>query len=99
MASKTGASKQLKLASVLDLNEASQLKDKLLSLRGSSLEIDASGVERMGTLCVQVLFSGLKTWEADKQSFSVAKASDAFTKTLQLLGLNSDQLIATEIRQ
>ncbi|MCM2293452.1 STAS domain-containing protein [Allorhizobium sp. BGMRC 0089] len=99
MPTKNGASNELTLASVLDLNEASQLKDKLLSLRGGAVEIDASGVERMGALCAQVLVSGARTWEEDKQSFSISKASDAFTKTLQLMGLNKDQLIATEIRQ
>ncbi|BCH57997.1 STAS domain-containing protein [Agrobacterium vitis] len=98
MASKKGASAQLKLASVLDLNEASQLKDKLLSMRGGAIEIDASGVERMGALCAQVLVSGAKTWEEDQKTFSIKQASDAFTKTIQLLGLNNDQLIA-EIRQ
>ncbi|MGG7516923.1 STAS domain-containing protein [Allorhizobium undicola] len=99
MAGKKGASKELKLPSVLDLNEASALKDKLLGLRGGAVEIDASGVERMGALCAQVLLSGAKTWEEDKHPFSITKASDAFSKTLQLLGLNNDRLIAKEIGQ
>ncbi|MGO7624161.1 STAS domain-containing protein, partial [Rhizobium ruizarguesonis] len=46
---------------LLDLNEASALRDKLLSLRGSGISIDASGVERIGALCAQVLMSAEKT--------------------------------------
>ncbi|NKN34856.1 STAS domain-containing protein [Agrobacterium sp. a22-2] len=99
MASKKGALKDLELPAVLDLNEASALRDKLLSMRGSGLTVDASGVERVGALCVQVLMAGAKAWEEDKHPFSVTKASDAFLKTIQLLGLNIDHLIAKEIRQ
>ncbi|MET3853472.1 hypothetical protein ABIE40_000561 [Rhizobium sp. OAE497] len=40
--------KTLNLAAVLDLNEATALRDKLLSMRGSDIVIDASGVERVG---------------------------------------------------
>lgn len=98
MAARKSTPKELKLPAVLDLNEASALKDKLLALRGAAVDIDASAVERMGALCAQVLASGAKTWEEDKKAFSVSKASDAYSKTLQLLGLNNDHLIAKEIQ-
>jgi chemotaxis protein CheX len=91
--------KTLDLTAVLDLNEASALRDKLLSLRGSGLSIDASGVERIGALCAQVLMSAEKTWEQDKQPFTFSKVSDAFQKTMQLVGVNIDHLLAKEIRQ
>jgi len=93
------SSKTLDLTAVLDLNEASALRDKLLSLRGSGLSIDASGVERIGALCAQVLMSAEKTWEQDKQPFTFSKVSDAFQKTMQLVGVNIDHLLAKEIRQ
>lgn len=98
MAAKKGE-KNLSLAAVLDLNEASALRGKLVSMRGSNLKIDASGVERMGTLCVQVLMSAAKTWDEDKLSFTFSKVSDAFQKTMQLIGVNIDHLLAKEIRQ
>ncbi|TWF53328.1 STAS domain-containing protein [Neorhizobium alkalisoli] len=97
MAAKKAASGSLKLPSVLDLNEATALHGKLMSMRGSNVVIDASGVERMGVQCVQVLAAGAKTWKADKKSFLVEKASDAFEKTMQLIGINLDTLIAKEI--
>src|SRR3546814_13759969 len=68
----------------LDLNEASALHGKLMELRGSDLRIDASGVERIGVQCAQVLVAGARGWEADRKSFLIEKASDAFEKTMQL---------------
>jgi len=90
---------KLKLAAVLDLNEASNLHGQLMSLRGTKLAIDASGVERCGTQCAQVLMAAAKAWEDDKQSYTFAKVSDAFQKTMQLIGANVDHLLAKEIRQ
>jgi chemotaxis protein CheX len=97
MAAKKAARKSLSLAPVLDLNEANALHGKLMALRGNPLAIDASAVERVGALCVQVLMAGAKTWDEDKQSFTFAKVSDAFTKTTQLIGVNIDHLMAKEI--
>lgn len=97
MASK-GEHGSFKLPVVLDLNEATALHGKLMSLRGNALVIDASAVERAGTQCVQVLLAGAKAWEEDKKPFSFAKMSDAFQKTLQLIGINIDHLQAQEIR-
>ncbi|MBP1861836.1 STAS domain-containing protein [Rhizobium herbae] len=97
MAAKKAARKSLNLAPVLDLNEANALHGQLMGLRGNALVIDASAVERVGALCVQVLMAGAKSWEEDKQSFTFAKVSDAFTKTTQLIGVNIDHLMAKEI--
>jgi len=99
MATRKGANKSLKLAEVLDLNEASALKSSLMDLRGSGLEIDASQVKRVGAQCVQVLMAGAYAWNADKKPFTFVKASEAFLKTLQLIGVNADHLLAGEIRQ
>ena len=97
MAAKKAVQGSLKLASVLDLNEATILHGKLMSMRGSNVVIDASGVERLGVQCVQVLVAGIKAWEADKKSFLVEKTSDAFEKTMQLVGINFRNLVAKEI--
>src|ERR1700712_467367 len=93
------AEKKLGLAAVLDLNEASTLRGKLVALRGHNVVLDASGVERAGTLCIQVIMAAAKTWEEDKLSFTFSKVSDAFQKTMQLIGVNIDHLLAKEIRQ
>jgi chemotaxis protein CheX len=70
-----------------------------MGLRGSNVVVDASGVERVGALCVQVIMAAAKTWDEDKLSFTFSKVSDAFQKTMQLIGANVDHLLAREIRQ
>ncbi|KGD86325.1 STAS domain-containing protein [Rhizobium sp. YS-1r] len=97
MAAKKAGPGSLKLSAVLDLNEASVLHGKLMSMRGSDLVIDASGVERVGVQCAQVLVAGVTAWKEDKKSFIVEKASDAFQKTMQLIGIETDNLIVKEI--
>ena len=91
--------KTISLAVVLDLNEASTLRGKFVGLRGSNIVIDASGVERIGALCVQVIMAAAKTWDEDKLSLTFSKVSDAFQKTMQLIGIDIDHLLAKEIRQ
>ncbi|WEX78003.1 STAS domain-containing protein [Sinorhizobium numidicum] len=97
MASRNTAQETLKLAPVLDLNEATALHEKLLALKGGAVSIDASAVERIGALCVQVLVAGARSWEEDQLSFTFAKVSDAFVKTTQLIGVDVDPLMAKEI--
>lgn len=96
MTGKSGAVKNLALEKVLDLNEATALHGKLMALRGSDLSVDASSVERAGALCVQVLMSAAKSWEEEKHSFTFSKLSDALAKTMQLIGVNYDHLLAKE---
>jgi chemotaxis protein CheX len=90
--------KTLNLAATLDLNEASALRDKLLSMRGNAVLIDASAVERVGTLGAQVLIAASKTWDQDKHAFTFTKVSDAFQKTMQLIGVDIHPLLAKEIQ-
>jgi chemotaxis protein CheX len=97
MAAKKAASGTVALAPVLDLNEASALHGKLMTMRGSDIVIDASAVERVGVQCAQVLVAGAAAWQADKKSFLIAKASDAFEKTMQLIGIDPDKMVAKEI--
>lgn len=70
---------EVKLAPVLDLQQAEPLKAALLALRGQPVVIDASSVERLGGLCLQVLLSAQKTWSRDGQVLTLAPVSDAFT--------------------
>jgi chemotaxis protein CheX len=76
----------LRLDPVLDLPAAAPLQIALLARRGSVLEIDASAVERLGGLCLQVLLSAHRTWGDDAVPFSVTPRSAAFTDALGLFG-------------
>ena len=99
MAVNNTSAETLKLAKVLDLNEASNLHGTLTSMRGKNIAIDASGVERLGVQCVQVLLAAAYAWEKDNKHLVIDKVSDAFSKTMQLIGINIDHLLAKEIRQ
>lgn len=99
MAGKKAVKGSLKLVSVLDLNEASVLHGQLTNMRGNDVTIDASGVERLGVQCVQVLMAAASAWEQDKKAFVFEAVSDAFAKTMQLIGINIENLLAKEIRQ
>ena len=93
-----GAMQQiLKLPPVLDLNAANRLHQQVLALKGKEIEVDASEVSRIGAQCAQILLAAAQSWRADHLAFSVVKASDAFAKTLQLLGISNASLLPKEI--
>lgn len=95
MASTGGTRKpesRIELPAVLDLRAAKPLADQLLGLRGNSVKLDASKVEKLGGQCVQVFLSAAKTWEADCADIEVTSPSAAFLAGLQTLGLSPDQL-------
>jgi chemotaxis protein CheX len=96
MKGKAAGQKTLSLDNVLDLNAAGTLHTKLMSMRGSDLAIDGSSVERVGSLCIQVLMSAAKTWEEEKHSLTFSAMSDALMKTMQLTGVNYDHMLAKE---
>ena len=96
MKGKAAAAKTLSLDNVLDLNAAGSLHSQLLGMRGSDLVIDASAVEKVGTLCIQVLMSARKTWEEEKKSLTFSEMSDALMKTMQLSGVNYELMLAKE---
>jgi chemotaxis protein CheX len=68
----------LQLESILDLGAAERLHAQLTELRGRPLDIDASQVERLGGLGLQVLLSARNTWRVDGQPVVIGSASAAF---------------------
>jgi chemotaxis protein CheX len=79
-------SETLILAEVLDLNAAEPLKAELLALRGHELTLDASAVERLGGLCLQILLSARKTWAADGVNLSLGSVSRYWTEQWAAFG-------------
>jgi chemotaxis protein CheX len=79
-------SANLTLASVLDLRAAAPLRAALLERRGEAMEVDASEVERLGGLCLQVLLAAQRTWAEDGHAFSISGRSDGFREAIRLLG-------------
>ena len=89
----------LKLPAVLDLNAASRLHEQVLALKDKNVAVDASEVARIGTQCIQILLSAARSWRSMDMTFSVNQSSDAFAKTLQLLGITDEEMIPMEIVQ
>ena len=77
---------QLRLADVLDPAGAATLTSQLVALRGQRVVLDASAVERVGGLGLQVLLSARATWEADGRPFAVVTPSVAFQDAVALSG-------------
>ena len=74
------------LPAVLDLHAAGSVQTELLARRGEPLALDASGVERLGGLSLQVLLSAARTWAADGHELIVSPVSDAFVEQCRAFG-------------
>ena len=77
------------LDAVLDLKAANCLKAALMERRGLPLEIDASGVQRLGGLCLQVLIAAQNAWTLDGATMTISSRSNEFTETLKLFGADT----------
>jgi chemotaxis protein CheX len=84
----------MKLASVLDLAAARPLWAELSGARRQPVEIDASDVERLGGLCLQILLGAQRAWRADGVAFTIANPSQAFTDAVRLMA--AEELTAAE---
>lgn len=73
----TAAPVQIALAPVLNSAAANDLAGELLAVRGWPIILDASAVEQLGGLCLQVLLSASRTWAADNVSYALTLPSQA----------------------
>jgi chemotaxis protein CheX len=80
------------LPAVMDITAAGPLASEFLLHRGKDVTVDASGVERMGAQCLQVLLSAAATWSQDGMEFDIVKPSPAFTEALETAGLGMNHL-------
>lgn len=78
----------VELPAVLDLNSAAIVHHELNSLRGKAVELDASGVERLGGVCLQLLLAARAAWAADGHEFRIINQSDAFAASARLMAAN-----------
>jgi chemotaxis protein CheX len=76
----------IELSSILDFKAAGPLKADIRSHAGGELELDASKVERLGGLCLQVLVAAAAAWRAASQNFKLINVGEAFRKDARLLG-------------
>jgi chemotaxis protein CheX len=76
----------VKLDPTLDISAAERLHKDLVGLRGRPLTIDASDVQRLGGLCLQVLLSARATWRADDRPIALTAPSTAFERAWASFG-------------
>lgn len=74
------------LPSVLDLKAAGPLKAEIQSHAGSALDLDASKVERVGGLCLQVLLAAAEAWRAAGFVFRLVNPGEVVCNDARLLG-------------
>ena len=80
---------RVRLPAAMDATSAEPLTRDLLALRGQPIHLDASGVERLGGLGLQVLLAARLTWRSDRIAFQLIEASDAFQADCALLGASA----------
>jgi chemotaxis protein CheX len=76
----------LVLEPVLDLKAAEPLKVALLEHQGDALSLDASHVQRLGGLCLQLLLAARRSWAEAGQTLVVTPRSAAFDDAVALFG-------------
>jgi len=82
----------LTLQERLDFGAVTALKNTLLEHVNQDLEIDASQVTHMGTLCLQVLIAAARDWKQAGKTFCVTMPSDICKTQLALHGFTPDTL-------
>jgi chemotaxis protein CheX len=83
----------LQLPNILDVKAASALQQQFLNRRGNPLQVDASQVERLGGLCLQVLLAAQAAWAADGETLSYEGPSPELLAGLDVFGVKPDALI------
>jgi chemotaxis protein CheX len=76
----------VQLSAALDCKEAGLLAARLRTLRRQPVKLDASRVNRLSGLCLQVLLSARNTWESDNVPIVLEEASAVFSKGWSLYG-------------
>jgi chemotaxis protein CheX len=77
---------------VLDLNAASGLREQFIGRRGTALRVDASQVERLGGLCLQVLLAARAAWAEDHQELRFDDLSSELQSGLDVFGVSAPAL-------
>ena len=76
----------LPLPKIMGLPAARQLAADLIAARGKAVTLDATGVQRVGGLGLQVLLSARRTWTKDRVAFSIVNPTPLFRQCVTQLG-------------
>ncbi|WP_297802655.1 STAS domain-containing protein [uncultured Brevundimonas sp.] len=84
------------LPAVLDMRAIEPLAAGLAAVRGQPVALEASAVERLGGLCLQLLLSAIKTWKSDGHALTFLNVSEALAEQWQGFGASPEQLVAQD---
>ncbi len=74
------------------MKAAAALQQQFLARRGTAVRVDASRVERLGGLCLQVLLAAAAAWAADRQPLEYDTLSQELRSGLGVFGVKPDAL-------
>jgi len=89
----------LELEARLDLRAAAPLAGAIIARRGDDLALDASHVEHLGALALQVIRAAARTWAADGHVLTLEGASVALADQLSLMGFTPETVTCWEAPQ
>lgn len=79
---------QITLEPKLASKAAADLHAQLAQHRTDTVVLDASKVEQLGVLCMQILVSAARSWTEAGRSFEVVDPSAAFRDSAETVGLD-----------
>ncbi|NNU16311.1 STAS domain-containing protein [Parvularcula sp. ZS-1/3] len=79
---------QITLDAKLASRAAPELYERLSGHKDDTVVLDASKVEQVGVLCLQILASAHKSWSERGLEFEVVDPSAAFRESTETLGLD-----------
>lgn len=80
----------LTLPETLDRKAAFELSKTLLEHRGSEIELDASGIQRLGAIGVEVLIAAQRLWHGEGIGFQIDNWSEPALQSLNAIGVTPD---------
>ena len=84
--------KIITLSAELDSTQAAGLLAELRQVKGQPVHINGSHVNRISTLCLQILLSASASWKAERTAFQITEPSEALSAAIAMLGLSNDQI-------
>lgn len=79
----------LKLPQTLDVAAVRAVREDLLTRRGTATTMDASDIERIGALGVELLIAAQRQWQKDDSVLQLVGLSEAVTDAFTDLGLDA----------
>ena len=85
--------KQVSLPAKLDTATCADLRDQLKAASDDSIVFDASKVEQLGAMCLELLLSAVVLWRRAGHSISFENVSAQMTDDLTRFGLTPETLV------